>query len=150
MGAPAGPDRATSGGPVTRPLSDQDYQALARFRYALRSFQRFSEEAARSAGLTPAQHQLLLAVRGWDGDGPPAVSDLAERLQQKLHSTTELVNRGASNGLLIRAADPADHRRTLVTLTDEGAAKLAELTLQHRQELRRFRRELTSLLDALD
>jgi DNA-binding MarR family transcriptional regulator len=135
---------------VTRPLSDRDYRALARFRYALRSFQRFSEEAARDAGLTPAQHQLLLAVRGWDGEGPPTVSDLAERLQQKLHSTTELVSRAESNGLVDRAVDPTDHRRTLVGLTEDGASKLAELTLDHRQELRRFRTELTSLLDALD
>jgi len=135
---------------MTRPLSDRDYRALARFRYALRSFQRFSEEAARDAGLTPAQHQLLLAVRGWDGDGPPTVSDLAERLQQKLHSTTELVARAETNGLIARAVDPADHRKVLVALTDDGASKLAGLTLEHRQELRRFRTELTSLLDALD
>ena len=135
---------------MTRPLSDRDYRALARFRYALRSFQRFSEEAARDAGLTPAQHQLLLAVRGWDGDGPPSVSDLAERLQQKLHSTTELVARAETNGLIARAVDPADHRKVLVALTDDGASKLAGLTLEHRQELRRFRTELTSLLDALD
>jgi DNA-binding MarR family transcriptional regulator len=135
---------------VTRPLSDRDYRALARFRYALRSFQRFSEDAARDAGLTPAQHQLLLAVRGWDGEGPPTVSDLAERLQQKLHSTTELVSRAEANGLVDRAVDPTDHRRTLVGLTEDGASKLAELTLDHRQELRRFRTELTSLLDALD
>ena len=135
---------------MTRPLSDRDYQALARFRYALRSFQRFSEEAARDAGLTPAQHQLLLAVRGWDGDGPPTVSDLAERLQQKLHSTTELVTRAESNGLVSRTVDPTDHRKVLLVLTDDGASKLAELTLEHREELRRFRTELTSLLDALD
>jgi DNA-binding MarR family transcriptional regulator len=135
---------------VTRPLSNADYRTLARFRYALRSFQRFSEEAARAAGLTPAQHQLLLAIRGWDGDGAPTVSDMAERLQQKLNSTTELVSRAEANGLIARTVDPVDHRRVLVALTDGGADKLAELTLQHRRELRRFRNELTSLLDALD
>ena len=67
------------------PLTDREYRSLAQFRHALRVFQRFSEEAARAEGLTPSQHQLLLAVRGWDG-GAPSTSDLADALQLKLHS----------------------------------------------------------------
>ncbi|QXC59390.1 MarR family transcriptional regulator [Aquihabitans sp. G128] len=135
---------------MTSPLSDADYRSLARFRHALRLFQRFSEDAARAAGLTPAQHQLLLAVRGHDGDGPPSVTEVAERLQLKLHSAGELVARAEANGLLARTADPDDARRTLLALTPDGGAKLAELSQQHRTELRRFRREMNDVLRELD
>ena len=55
--------------PADAPLTDADYQSLARFRYALRTFLRFSERSVRDAGLPPAHHQLALAVRGYPGDG---------------------------------------------------------------------------------
>lgn len=135
---------------TSRPLSDRDYRSLARFRHALRRFQHFSESAARAAGLPPAQHQLLLAVRGHDGDGPPSLTDVAEALQLKVHSAGELAGRAAARGLLERWSDPDDARRTLLALTGVGEAKLAELSLQHRDELRRFRREMNDLLRELE
>ena len=135
---------------MTQPLSDAGYRSLARFRHALRTFQRFSETAARGAGLTPAQHQLLLAIRGHDGDGPPSLSDVAEQLQLRLHSTGELVGRAADNGLVDRWPDPEDHRRALLGLTAEGEAKLAQLSVLHRDELRRFRGEMNDILRELD
>jgi DNA-binding MarR family transcriptional regulator len=135
---------------MSQPLSDSGYRSLARFRHALRTFQRFSETAARQADLTPAQHQLLLAIRGHGGDGPPSLSDVAEQLQLKLHSTGELVGRAAANGLVDRWTDPADQRRALLGLTPEGEAKLAELSVQHRQELHRFRGEMNDVLRELE
>ena len=135
---------------MTRSLSDADYRSLARFRHALRTFQRFSETAARDAGLTPAQHQLLLAVRGHDGPEAPSTSEVAERLQLKLHSAGELVGRAVENGWVARWADPADARRARLGLTPEGEAKLAELSVLHRDELRRFRREMNDVLRELD
>ncbi len=135
---------------MSHPLSDTGYRSLARFRHALRTFQRFSETAARAADLTPAQHQLLLAIRGHSGDGPPSLSDVAEQLQLKLHSTGELVGRAAANGLVDRWTDPDDQRRALLGLTPEGEAKLAELSVQHRQELHRFRDEMNDVLRELD
>lgn len=130
---------------MSQPLSDRNYRALARFRYALRVFNRFSENAARGAGITPAQHQLLLAIRGHDGRDAPSLTDVAGRLQLKLHSAGELVSRAESRNLVIRSTDPADHRRTLLSLTREGEAKLAELSILHRRELRSFRREMNDL-----
>ena len=135
---------------MSRPMSDRDYRSLARFRHALRTFERFSETAAREAGLTPAQHQLLLAIRGHDGDGPPSVTEVAERLQLKLHSAGELVGRAAANGLVDRFVDPADGRRILLELTPDGEATLAGLSLLHRDELRRFRYEMNDVLRELD
>ena len=133
-----------------RPLSDADYRALARFRHALRTFQRFSEEAARAADLTPAQHQLLLAIRGHGGPGAPSLSEVAERLQLKLHSAGELVDRASANGLVERWVDPGDARRAMLALTPMGEAKLAELSVLHRDELRRFRQEMNDVLRELD
>ena len=131
-------------------LSDRDYRALAQFRYALRRFLSFSEGAARDVGLSPAQHQLLLALKGWDGQDPPTVSELAERLLLKVHSATELVQRAEAAGVVEPLEDPEDARRHLVRLTQEGERLLATLSVQHRDELRRFRAEMTELLDELD
>jgi len=130
-------------------LSPRDYQALARFRYALRVFQRFSEDAARAAGVTPAQHQLLLAIKGWDGNGAPSVSDLADRLQLKHHSTVELVQRATAAGLVDATPDAADARRLQIALTPDGERVLASLSLLHRDELRRFRSEMHDVLAEL-
>ena len=134
-----------------RPLSSSDYRALARFRYALRVFQRFSEDAARAADMTPAQHQLLLAVRGWDGPGgeAPTITDLADRLQLKHHSAVELVQRATSAGLVVSTTDGADGRRQRLELTELGRAKLTSLSLLHRDELRRFRSEMNDVLREL-
>ena len=135
---------------MTAPMSDAEYRSLARFRHALRTFQRFSETAARDAGITPAQHQLLLAVRGHDGGSDPSLSEVAERLQLKLHSAGELVDRAVANGLVERRSDPSDARRALLSLTTSGGAQLAALSVLHRAELRRFRREMNDVLRELD
>jgi DNA-binding MarR family transcriptional regulator len=134
------------------PLTDREYRSLAQFRHALRVFQRFSEEAARAEGLTPSQHQLLLAVRGWDGEGAqaPSTSDLADALQLKLHSVVELVQRAEAAGLVERSVDPVAGRRQLVALTPLGSKKLASLSLLHRDELRRFRAEMVDVLRELE
>ena len=110
---------------------------------------RFSEEEARRAGLTPAQHQLLLFVRGFPDDRLPSVSDLAERLQQRHHSVVELLDRAEAAGLVWREEDAADRRRHLVRLTPDGLATLARLSVAHREELRRFEREMSDVLQEL-
>lgn len=130
-------------------LTDRDYRALSRFRHALRVFLRFSEEAARAAGLSPAQHQLLLAIRGWEGQEPPSVSDVAEVLQLRPHSALELARRAEASELVALEADPEDGRRQLLRLTAAGRHVLARLSAVHRDELRRFRREMADVLDEL-
>lgn len=142
--------RTPAAHPDRRPLSDGDYATLARFRHALRVFLHFSEDAARSAGMTPAQHQLLLAVKGWDGEHPPAIAELAELLQLRPHSTAELVHRAEAAGLVRTTNDPSDHRRQLSSLTALGEDRLRSLSLQHRDELRRFRTQMNDVLSELD
>lgn len=127
----------TRGGPVT----DAEYRALAQFRRALRSFLHFSEDAAKAAGLTPSQHQLLLAVRGADTDQPPTIGEVADWLKLRHHSTVELVDRAEAAGLLNRIPDPDDHRRQRLALTELGHTRLDALSALHREELRRFREE---------
>lgn len=132
-----------------RPLSDTDYEALAGFRHALRVFVRFSEDAARSAGITPAQHQLMLAIKGWS-DGSPTIAELAERLQLKHNSTVELIQRATAAGLVRGQTNAADRREQHTKLTDRGEAILGSLSLEHRSELRRFRSEMNDILVELD
>jgi DNA-binding MarR family transcriptional regulator len=126
-----------------------DYETLAAFRYALRRFLRFSEEGAQSVGLTPQQHQALLAIMGFPGRASITMGELAERLQIRHHSAVGLVDRLASQGLVTRVQAPADKRQVLLSLTDDGASLLERLSLIHRDELRRLRPELTGLLERL-
>jgi DNA-binding MarR family transcriptional regulator len=133
---------------VTTPLSDREYGVLAEFRRALRSFLKFSEGAARDAGLTPQQHQLLLVVRGFP-DGAPAISDIAERLLVRHHSAVELVDRAEEAGLVRRRVDADDRRVQRIALTAAGERVLASLSALHRAELRAFRQEMAEILREL-
>lgn len=116
-------------------MRDADYRGLAEFRRALRNFQAFSEKAAARAGLTPAQHQALLAIRGMPA--PVTVGTLAAWLGVRHHSCVGLVDRLAALDLVNKSADPADRRRMLLALTAKAGRKLDGLSAVHREELRR-------------
>ena len=117
-------------------LSLHDYRALADFRYQLRRFLSFSNDAARAAGLEPRQHQLLLAVKGMPEGVEATVGTIAERLQTQHHSTVELVDRMEDRGLVRRVRSAGDRRRVLVSLTARGEALLARLSGVHQAEVR--------------
>lgn len=112
-------------------LTDADYRRLLAFRSELRAFVRWSEAAAGEAGLTPALHQLLLAVRGHAADHGPTIGEVAQELHIRHHSAVELAQRAADAGLLDRARDSADHRQVHLRITDHGRAQLETLTRQH-------------------
>ena len=133
---------------ATEPVCDEDYETLARFRYELRRFLRFSEEAAVEAGLTPQQHQALLAIRGQHG-GEMLVGTLAERLLLRPHSTTELVNRLEKLGLVERHQLADDRRKVCVAITRHGRDVLGSLSASHRAELRRMRPMLEGLIESM-
>jgi DNA-binding MarR family transcriptional regulator len=130
-------------------LAKADYQTLSELRYLMRRFAAFSDLEARSSGLTPQQHQVLLAIRGFPGGGRATIGDLAERLNLRSHSVVGLVDRLASKGLLRRHADRADRRKVRVGLTGKSQALLAGLSLTHRDELRRLAPLLRELLARL-
>src|SRR5581483_5521828 len=119
-------------------ISQSDYEALASFRYSLRQFLRFSEEAARALGLTPHQHQALLAIKGFPNRQQLTIGELAERLQIRHHSAVELVNRLAEERLVIRQNSKDDHRKVYVALTERGLNVLEKLSTAHKQELRQI------------
>jgi len=120
------------------PLTKRDFEALARFRFAIRRYLRFSEETVRDHGLAPQQYVLLLALKGFPERDWATVRELADRLQLRHHSVVELVNRVQSQGLVERAAHPDDGRAVRVLLTAEGEAVLGRLSALHRDELRRM------------
>jgi DNA-binding MarR family transcriptional regulator len=130
-------------------LTDNDYRTLAAIRYALRRFIHFSEEAARSAGLTPQQHQALLGIRAVENSAL-SIGDLAEFLMVKPHSASELADRLAALGLVGRQPDATDRRVMKLHLTEAGEAALLSLSVTHRDELRRLRPLLSELLVKLD
>ncbi len=134
---------------MQRRLSDGDYEALAEFRYALRRFLGFSEQAARKAGQSPAQHQALLAARGFPGPECITIGELAERLQIRPHSAVELVDRMELQGLVRREHEAGDRRRVQVILTGKGEAVLESLSEAHKAELARLASDLQRALATL-
>lgn len=116
-------------------LDVNDYQALAEFRYQIRKFLRFSEGAARAAGIEPQHHQLMLALKGLPDGIRATVGELAERLQIRHHSSVELIDRLTEQGLVQRRRSEQDRRQVLVTLTTRGERILRELSIHHREEL---------------
>jgi DNA-binding MarR family transcriptional regulator len=132
-----------------RPLKKKDYESLSAFRYALRRFLRFSEDAAENVGLTPHQHQALLAIKGFPGREYVTNGELAERLQIRHHSAVGLVNRLESQGLIRREQSGTDRREVFVTLTNRGTKLLEQLTAVHSAELRQIAPQLTSILEGL-
>ncbi len=135
---------------MARALTDDDYARLLEFRTGLRRFLRWSEQQAAAAGLTPAQHQLLLAVRGHPGRAGPTVGEVAESLLLRHHSAVELIDRAQAAGLVERRVDPRDSRVSHVVLTATGARKLARLSALHLEELRRLRPRLRAVWEGLD
>jgi DNA-binding MarR family transcriptional regulator len=120
------------------PLTKQDFEALARFRFGIRRYLRFSEETVRDHGLAPQQYVLLLALKGFPEREWATVRELAERLQLRHHSVVELINRAQKQGLVDRAGHPDDARAVRVLLTEDGDRILARLGALHRAELRRM------------
>ncbi|MDQ1492721.1 MAG: hypothetical protein QOJ23_5235 [Actinomycetota bacterium] len=129
---------------------EPDYELLLQFRTGLRRFLHWSEEQAAAAGLTPAQHQLLLAIRGHPGSDAPTIGDVAESLLLRHHSAVELVDRAVAAGLVHRTRDSADHRIVRLHLTPLGAQRISELAAAHTEELARFAGRLRALWAGLD
>ncbi len=133
---------------ASRKLSDGDYARLADFRHALRRFLDFSAKAAEGEGLTPRQHQALLAIRG-SPEGVASVGRLAERLCLRPNTAAELAKRLEAGGLISRASCTTDRRIVKLRLTPEGEKKLEVLTRAHRRELRQLGPALASLFETL-
>jgi DNA-binding MarR family transcriptional regulator len=126
--------------------SQEDYEALSDFRYSIRCFLEFSENAARGAGLTPQQHQALLTVKGFPPQTAVTIGDLAERLRIRHNSAVELVDRLVDAHLLERSHDPLDSRRVLLHLGEAANRVLASLSAVHLDELSRLRPVLKGIL----
>jgi DNA-binding MarR family transcriptional regulator len=129
-------------------LTKADFERLANLRYALRRFSRQSELEARTVGLTPQQHLLLLALKGYPGRDWANITELAERLQIRHNAVIGLVNRAEERGLVRREADlhSGDRRIVLVHITPEGERRLARMSIALRSE----RQRVLAALEAAD
>ena len=124
-------------------LRDEDFVRLLAFRDGLRRFQHWSEEQAKAVGLTGAQHQLLLAIRG-HGEAP-SIREVAEHLLLRHHSVVELIDRAVTAGLVERIGDVHDQRVVRLRLTDIGEERVAALAGVHLEELSRLRPRFDTL-----
>ena len=125
-------------------LTDADYEDLLALRTGLRRFLRWSEQQAEASCLTPAQHQLLLAIRGHRGADGPTVGEVADYLLLRHHSAVGLVDRADAAGLVRRVRDPQDHRVVRLQLTPTGTKRLEALSELHVEELQRLALRLPS------
>ena len=130
--------------------SDDDYRRLLSLRTGLRRFLRWSEQQAQAAGLTPRQHQLLLAVRGHDDPRGPTVGDVADHLLLRHHSAVELIDRAEAAGLVTRHADADNQSVMRLRLTDQGMRQLEALSELHLEELAHLAPTMHTLWDALE
>ncbi len=128
-------------------LTDRDYTNLLRFRTELRRFDSWSHEQAGRVGLTHAQHQLLLAVKGHPGERGPTIGEVAEYLNTRHHSAVGLVDRAVRLDVLARERDPDDARVVRLRLTDLGERRIAQLTEVHIAELARLAPTLQHLVE---
>ena len=131
-------------------LEQRHYERLLDFRTGLRRFLRWSADQAAMAGVTPTQHQLLLAIRGHPDPAGPTIREMAGYLLVRHHSAVELVDRAVAAGLVERRQDGDDLRAVRLCLTANGADRLARLSALHLEELRRFAPQLEALWDGLD
>src|SRR5581483_10689532 len=127
-----------------------DFEHLLRLRTGLRRFLHWSEDQAQAAGLTSAQHQLLLAIRGHPGVSSPTVGEIADYLVLRHHSAGELIDRAEAAGLVARSPDPVNATQVRVSLTPTGARKLNRLAETHMAELAHLAPTMRALWDALE
>jgi len=128
------------------PLTKSDYEALAEFRYALRKFLGFSEDAASKHGVTPQQYQALLAIEGFPGRNWVTIGELAEQMRIAHHSAVGLADRMEAIKLVKRSTARDDRRRVRVSLSSKGLKLLDKLYRVHRNEVRSCGPQLTALL----
>ena len=130
-------------------ITKAHYETLAGFRYALRRFLRFSENAVRAAGLTPQQHQAMLAIKGFPGRDRVTIGELADRLQILHHSAVGLAGRLVAEGYIHRLENRNDRRQVWLALTKRGGIVLEQLSAVHRDQLQRIGPLITGLLKGL-
>jgi DNA-binding MarR family transcriptional regulator len=130
------------------PPTDAEYERLLAFRTELRRFIHWSEQAAREARLTPALHQLLLAIRGDHTADGATIGSAADALLVRHHTAVELAQRAEHEGLIERRRDEADHRRVHLSLTAAGTARLDVLSEAHLERIGPLAERLTAVADA--
>jgi DNA-binding MarR family transcriptional regulator len=131
-------------------LVRSDFEHLLALRTGLRRFLHWSEHQARAAGITPAQHQLLLAVKGHADPAGPTIGDVANHLVLRHHSAVGLIDRAVGAGLVTRGPDRANNSTVRIALTNVGNEKLDDLTETHLEELKHLAPAMRSLWRALE
>ena len=120
-------------------LKKNDYVALSAFRSQLAHFLRFSDRAARAAGITPTQYLLLLHLRGFRERDWASVGELAQCLRASPHGTGALVMRCEAQGLVRRQRNEHDARLVEVHLTPRGRERVEQIAARNHGELQSLR-----------
>ena len=104
----------------SRPL---ETDLATRLRLAItRTARRLRQEAGEA--LSPSQGAALAVI---ERHGPLTPTELAARERIQRPTATRVLARLEEAGLVVRAADPADRRSSLVSVSPAGAALLEQL-----------------------
>src|SRR5438046_888539 len=126
-----------------------DYRALAQFRYEVRRYFTLSDQAARTAGLHPGQYRFLLLLKGLPEGMEPTISNLAERLGLRHHSTVELVDRMEKRGLIYRERSERHRSFVFVRITPKGESILRRVVASRKVDLKKAGPVLVKALNTL-
>ena len=130
-------------------LTDEEFQRLLELRTSLKQYLRWNEHAAKDAGITPAQHELLIAIKGHPGQQGPSISNIAQYLLLRHHSAVGLVDRAEKAGLLIRKTDGDDRRVVRLRLSPKANRVMDKIAALHAEELARLSTKGQSLWKGL-
>jgi DNA-binding MarR family transcriptional regulator len=113
-------------------------ELAARLRLAItRTARRLRQEAGTD--LSPSQTAALATI---DSNGPLTPSELASLERVQRPTATRIVARLEDEGLVARAADPADGRSFIVSATAQGCALIRKLRTRKNAYLARRLRGL--------
>ena len=130
-------------------MQSTNYQTVAAWRAALRSFMHASKAILKRNGITSMQYQALLAIRTESGSNGLAIKGLAAYLGIKHNSAVDLANNLEEGGYIKRVRSPHDRRVACLHLTAAGSEILETLVNAHQGEIRRIRPQMSLVLASL-
>lgn len=110
---------------VARPRLQRHQSLGYQVNHAARLLEQELRRRIEALGVVPGQFAALLAL--YESDGVTQ-AELGDRVQIEQSTMTKTLVRMERDGLVSRAPDPHDRRRTLVRLTDHARALEPQLT----------------------
>lgn len=114
-------------GDLMRNKNSEGEKTLVEFWSCVQHFLDVRRQAGLRAGLSSAQYEMLLAVRGFREPGEPYITAVAKQLVIRQRVAARVVKRLMGQGLLHARPSAADRRTHILQLTAKGKRLLDRL-----------------------